>query len=316
MKGGSVTKMILETIFTLASRQAFLPEAPPITPLDVLSWYEITSRCTYEKPSKLAEIIQSAGESLSLGKRILYVSEDVHLSLLAVIDASECPPTFGALPTDVQAIFQHQQAIFPPSLRATPRPCAGDTLVVLTTGDGCELVQQWKGEASSVHVVSIGEGRVDMGERGLRICLPRRGTLPGLNNLTEMACKWILNAVSTGAHVLSGKILGNRMIDLKLSNHKLWDRAVGLVAEEARVGRDRACACLIRIVYQRDHDWTKLLQDPVAQHVSAAFAGKRVVPRAILLALREKTRPCTVAEVSEEIEAQPRLGLFFSELRQ
>ena len=28
--------------------------------------------------------------------------------------------------------------------------------------------------------------------------------------------KWVLNAISTGAHIISGKVLGNKMIDLKV----------------------------------------------------------------------------------------------------
>ena len=35
--------------------------------------------------------------------------------------------------------------------------------------------------------------------------------------LLEAGVKWVLNAISTGAHILSGKVLGNRMIDLKVS---------------------------------------------------------------------------------------------------
>ena len=34
--------------------------------------------------------------------------------------------------------------------------------------------------------------------------------------LLEAGVKWVLNAISTGAHILSGKVLGNRMIDLKV----------------------------------------------------------------------------------------------------
>ena len=33
--------------------------------------------------------------------------------------------------------------------------------------------------------------------------------------------KWVLNAISTGAHVVSGKVLGNRMIDLKVRYSRL-----------------------------------------------------------------------------------------------
>ena len=33
---------------------------------------------------------------------------------------------------------------------------------------------------------------------------------------SQMAVKWVLNAVSTGAHIIKGKVLRNRMVDLHL----------------------------------------------------------------------------------------------------
>ncbi len=39
--------------------------------------------------------------------------------------------------------------------------------------------------------------------------------------LYEIAVKWVLNAISTGAHVLRGKVLGNRMIDLQVRSVKM-----------------------------------------------------------------------------------------------
>ncbi len=31
-----------------------------------------------------------------------------------------------------------------------------------------------------------------------------------------MSVKWVLNAISTGAHVMKGKVLGNKMVDLQV----------------------------------------------------------------------------------------------------
>ena len=37
-----------------------------------------------------------------------------------------------------------------------------------------------------------------------------------LGSLSEMSVKWVLNAISTGAHVMKGKVLGNKMVDLQV----------------------------------------------------------------------------------------------------
>lgn len=49
----------------------------------------------------------------------------------------------------------------------------------------------------------------------------------------ELSTKWILNTVSTGAHLLKGKILRNYMVDLKVSNSKLFGRAVSILQVSA-----------------------------------------------------------------------------------
>lgn len=45
----------------------------------------------------------------------------------------------------------------------------------------------------------------------------------------ELSTKLVLNAVSTGAHVLKGKIYQNHMIDLQVTNTKLYRRATCLL---------------------------------------------------------------------------------------
>lgn len=45
----------------------------------------------------------------------------------------------------------------------------------------------------------------------------------------ELSTKLVLNAVSTGGHVLKGKIYQNHMIDLQVTNTKLYRRATRLL---------------------------------------------------------------------------------------
>jgi N-acetylmuramic acid 6-phosphate (MurNAc-6-P) etherase len=39
--------------------------------------------------------------------------------------------------------------------------------------------------------------------------------------LAEIAVKLVLNAITTGGHIIKGKIMSNRMIDMQVSNNKL-----------------------------------------------------------------------------------------------
>ena len=41
--------------------------------------------------------------------------------------------------------------------------------------------------------------------------------------------KWICNCISTGAHILKGKVFRNIMVDVRVSNRKLYQRAVSII---------------------------------------------------------------------------------------
>ena len=63
----------------------------------------------------------------------------------------------------------------------------------------------------------------------VRVGLKEMDILPGVSAFAEFACKLILNAISTGGHVLKGTTISNLMVSLRISNAKLFDRAIGLL---------------------------------------------------------------------------------------
>ena len=59
------------------------------------------------------------------------------------------------------------------------------------------------------------------------------------------ATKLVLNMLTTASMVRIGKVYGNRMVDVRPTNSKLWERAKRIVAEVAGVTRGRAGAALM-----------------------------------------------------------------------
>ena len=51
------------------------------------------------------------------------------------------------------------------------------------------------------------------------------------------AQKLVLNMISTALMIRTGRVFGNRMVNVQLKNEKLWDRAERIVAELAEVDR-------------------------------------------------------------------------------
>lgn len=61
--------------------------------------------------------------------------------------------------------------------------------------------------------------------------MPYVELLPGVRAFAELGAKFALNAISTYAHVSIGKVYKNRMVDLSVSNTKLYHRSIAIVAE-------------------------------------------------------------------------------------
>ncbi|CAI5997832.1 unnamed protein product [Closterium sp. NIES-64] len=72
--------------------------------------------------------------------------------------------------------------------------------------------------------------------------------LPRTDLFAQLAVKLALNVASSGAHVLLGKVYSNRMVDLRVSNEKLFKRAVRVVGELAGVGAEEAERCVRRAI--------------------------------------------------------------------
>jgi N-acetylmuramic acid 6-phosphate (MurNAc-6-P) etherase len=107
-----------------------------------------------------------------------------------------------------------------------------------------------------------------------------------------LAVKLALNAITTGAHVAGrGVVMGNRMVNMMLTNHKLFLRAIGIVAAVAGCDQGAARRCVLRSIYGSALGDAELegFDDSdaavVGRHIAVASQGERVIPTALMLAL-------------------------------
>ena len=125
--------------------------------------------------------------------------------------------------------------------------------------------------------------------------------------LAELAIKLGLNALTTGGHVLKGKIMSNRMVDLQVSNNKLFHRAVGIVEKFSGASARVAQRSVIRSAHRLD-DPAAVEAAEVSAHVRAAADavthGHRVVPAAIVLAAKPAL---SIAAAAALLEAHPQV---------
>jgi len=105
----------------------------------------------------------------------------------------------------------------------------------------------------------------------------------------QLSAKLVLNCLSTGSFVAAGKVFHNRMVDLRISNAKLYSRAVALIESLTGVPHEVSEACVLRAIYTdvimtSPEAYTTLLNSPVSEHVRSAYQKEKVVPLALLLA--------------------------------
>jgi len=117
--------------------------------------------------------------------------------------------------------------------------------------------------------------------------------IAGLSSFADLAAKLSFNALTTGAHILAGKVYQNYMIDVQITNHKLFQRAVNIVRTTLALGGriitlDESRCLLLASIYRCEPAKVgeRVHADcPVGAHVRAAAAPgiSRIVPLAVLL---------------------------------
>uniref|UniRef100_S4RZH9 Glucokinase regulator n=1 Tax=Petromyzon marinus TaxID=7757 RepID=S4RZH9_PETMA len=107
MKGGSATKVVLETVFLAAhtALNAGVAVSPSCVRECLLS-YEAVHKTTYACSPSIAELVHRCGTSLQQAGHLYYLGWGT-LGIVAMIDASECPPTFGAEDINDVRAFLH-----------------------------------------------------------------------------------------------------------------------------------------------------------------------------------------------------------------
>jgi N-acetylmuramic acid 6-phosphate etherase len=207
--------------------------------------------------ARAADLVANALEG---GGRIVFLGAGTS-GRLGVLEAAECPPTFGTDPDRIRAVMAGgEDAVFRAVEGAEDRDDEGRAEAErLRTGDVLIGIS-----ASSVTPFVRG-GLLTARARGLRTVLVTCAPRPGLRAMADVviaiptgpevltgstrlkaasATKAALNAITTAAMVRLGKVYGNLMVDMKQTNAKLRDRGRRIVTAAGRVEADEAARLL------------------------------------------------------------------------
>ena len=208
---------------------------------------------------RLARAIDLAVGAFRAGGRLVYVGAGTS-GRLGVLDASECPPTFGTPPGMVVGVIAGGAAALVKGLEgaeddvnagaaAMDREGVGpnDFVLGIAASGTTPFVRAALGRAQTLGavtgLVSCSDPPKLLQDTCDVLILPKVGP-EALTGSTRMkagtATKLVLNTVSTGAMIRMGRAYGNLMVDLMAWSDKLRDRGERIVMECC--GVDRAAA--------------------------------------------------------------------------
>ena len=207
--------------------------------------------------ARIAEGVDLIVDAFLRGGRLFYVGAGTS-GRLGVLDASECPPTFGTSPSMVQGVIAGgRRALVRSAEGAEDSAAAGAAALKkkrLTPEDvvvgiaACGLTPFANGAvqyarrigARTIFVTCAPEAKAHI--RADIIINPVVGPeiVTGSTRMKAgTATKLVLNTLTTAAMIRMGKVYGNLMVDLRATNRKLRDRAERIVREATGVSRAR-----------------------------------------------------------------------------
>ena len=216
-----------------------------------------------EERDRIARAIDLVVECFRCGGRLVYVGAGTS-GRLGVLDATEMPPTYRTEPDLVQGIMAGgYEALLRAQEGAEDVPEDGAGAIDDRSVDNRDFVLGIAASGTTPFVHGALKRARERGARtGFLLCTyPSEELLQAhdvviaplvgpevVTGSTRMkagtATKMVLNMISTGAMVRTGKVYGNLMVDLQVTCQKLQDRGERILMETLGVGRDEATRLL------------------------------------------------------------------------
>ena len=241
---------------------------PDTVNIDLMSGVEIAQRINNEDKKvalaienvlpQIGQAIEVIAESFKKGGRLAYFGAGTS-GRICVLDASECPPTYGTNPNLVQAFIaggddalrysvenaEDSEALALQDIKNFA-PSAKDVVVAVSASGNpryCITALKSAQKADSFTIAISSNPDAKMQKFANIFINPILGpeVITGSSRMKSgTAQKMILNMLSTGAMIRIGKTYHNYMIDVGLLNGKLYDRGCRFVSEIADVTLDEA----------------------------------------------------------------------------
>ena len=207
-------------------------------------------------------VISNIVKKMKFGGRLFYIGAGTS-GRLGILDASECPPTFGVSANLVNGIIaggdtairkavenaednKSQAWIDLQNENVTENDfvigiaASGTTPYVISGLEKCNE----NNIATACITCNIGSPLSKVAQFPIEVVVGPEFVTGSSRMKAGTAQKLVLNMISTTVMIQLGRVKGNKMVDMQLSNEKLVDRGVKMIMEEINISYGKAAELL------------------------------------------------------------------------
>lgn len=211
---------------------------------------------------QIERVVTAVVEKMRLGGRLFYIGAGTS-GRLGIVDASECPPTFG-VPFDlVNGIIAGGDAAIRKAVENAEDSTTqawidllahnintNDVVVGIAASGTTPYVIAGLQKCNENHIVTAcitcnqGSPLAITAQHPIEVVVGPEFVTGSSRMKAGTAQKLVLNMISTATMIQLGKVKGNKMVDMQLSNHKLVDRGAKMIMDEINVDYAKALELL------------------------------------------------------------------------
>lgn len=212
----------------------------------------------------IEQFIEACYPRMKNGGRLFYIGAGTS-GRLGIVDASECPPTFGVSQGIVVGIIAGGDSAIRKAVEFAEDDIEqgwldlegfninqNDTLVGIAASGSTPYVLGAIEKAKKNNILTAGISCNPGSQLSLAVDFPITPEVGPefVTGSTRMksgtAQKLVLNMISTSLMIKLGHVKGNKMVDMQLSNNKLVDRGVKMIMDELSIPYEQAERLLIK----------------------------------------------------------------------
>lgn len=255
----------LTTMITESRNQASLT-IDQLTTIDMLKVInEEDKKVAFAVETQLPQIAQAVDkivEAFQQQGRLIYIGAGTS-GRLGILDASECPPTYGTPAEQIMGIIAGgTPAIFKAVENAEDKPEQGQADLQSIQFNYKDILVGIAASGRTPYVIGAMEYAKSQGATVISLCCNPNAPMIGLADIAitpivgaevitgssrmkaGTAQKLVLNMLTTASMIKIGKVFSNLMVDVEASNAKLIERQIQIVIEATSCSRQQAINAL------------------------------------------------------------------------